>query len=111
MRSLRSAATSIRDTAESAIPLGSGIPLVCGTTLVSDEKLVTVVVPSRFTFSVNPKPSVKSEVNVGVIPTWSENILNANVLPDVETPSGALNAGPKKLTSKESVFPNVKPSK
>ena len=43
---------------------------------------------------VNAKPSVVSLVSVGTVPAVSENMLKANVLPDVETPSGALSAGP-----------------
>jgi hypothetical protein len=58
------------------------------------EKFVGVVDPSRFTLSVTAKPSVVSEVSTGTVPAASENILKANKLPDVETPSGEFIAGP-----------------
>ncbi len=74
---------------------GSGVVLVVvGSTAVCDEKLVKLVVPSRFTFTVKANPSAVSVVRAGTVPAASENILNANVLPEVETPSGALRAGP-----------------
>ena len=63
-------------------------------TVVSVEKLFTVVDPSRFTSIVSAKPSVVSLVSMGMVPAGSENRLKANVLPDVETPSGAESAGP-----------------
>ena len=43
---------------------------------------------------VTAKPSVVSLVSAGTVPSASENMLNAKVLPDVETPSGELSAGP-----------------
>ena len=79
--------------------------------VTAGEKLVTVVVPSRFTFIVKANPSVGSLVSTGNVPAGSKNILKANVLPDVETPSGAFRAGPESVTSKEIVVPNVKLSK
>ena len=83
---------------------GSGTPLV-------GKKLVSVVVPSRFTFTVRAKPSVVLVVSTGIVPAVLENTLKAKVLPDVDTPSGELSAGPYRLTSKERVEPNVKPWK
>ena len=74
--------------------LGSGTPLGSELTMVCDEELVTVVEPSRFTSTVNANPSVVSVVRAGIVPAASEKMLNANVLPEVETPSGELNAGP-----------------
>lgn len=74
--------------------LGSGVVLFRGLTLVCVEKLFTVVVPSKFTLIVAANPSVVSVVNTGIVPAAFENMLNANVLPDVETPSGELKAGP-----------------
>jgi len=70
--------------------LGSGTtPMV-----VCDEKLVTVVVPSRFTSTLKANPSVVSVVRAGIVPAAFENMLKANVLPDVEVPLGELSAGP-----------------
>jgi len=46
------------------------------------------------TLMVAANPLVESVVSVGTVPAASENMLKANVLPDVETPSGAVNAGP-----------------
>ena len=67
--------------------LGSGTtPMV-----VCDAKLVTVVVPSRFTSTLKANPSV---VRAGIVPAAFENMLKANVLPDVEVPLGELSAGP-----------------
>jgi len=43
---------------------------------------------------VAAKPLIVSAVRVGIVPAASENMLNANVLPEVETPSGALREGP-----------------
>ena len=81
-----------------AVPTRAKLPgsgtLLSGVTFVCDEKLVTVVDPSRFTSTVNANPSVVSVVSAGIAPATSENMLNANVLPEVETPSGALRAGP-----------------
>ena len=82
-----------------------------GPTMVSGEKLFTVVVPSRFTPTVKAKPSVVSVVRAGIVPAASENMLKANALPEVETMSGELRAGPLRLTAKEIVVPNVNPSK
>lgn len=79
--------------------------------LVCAEKLVTVVVPSGFTLTTKANPSVVSLVRTGFVPAPSENMLKANVLSDVDTPSGELNAGPYILTSKRRLVPNVNPSK
>ena len=73
--------------------------------MVCADELVTVVDPSKLTSPVNAKPLVVSVVNTGVMPAVSENRLKANVLPEVDTPSGALNAGPYKLTWNDSVEP------
>src|SRR5271169_6534429 len=74
---------------------GSGMAgAVAGTTAPSVEKFVTVVVPSRFTSTVKANPSIVSVVRAGIVPAASENILKANVLPEVDVPSGELNAGP-----------------
>ena len=89
---------------------GSGTAVVCRPE-VCKEKLFTVVVPSRFTFTVNAKPSVVLVVNAGMVPAASENMLNPKVLPEVDTPSGELNAGPNKLKSNERVEPKVNASK
>jgi len=43
---------------------------------------------------VNAKPSVVSLVNTGIVPAASEYMLKANVLPEVDTPFGELNAEP-----------------
>ena len=80
-------------------------------TVVCEEKGVTVVEPSRFTPTVTAKPSAVLEVNAGIVPAASANMLNANALPEVAMPLGALNAGPDTLTSNESVVPNVNPVK
>jgi hypothetical protein len=72
---------------------GSGVA-TDETTLVSADGSVTVVVPSRFKFNAAAKPSVVSVVRTGTVPAESENMLNAKMLPDVDTPSGALSAGP-----------------
>jgi hypothetical protein len=72
---------------------GSGVT-TDETTLVSVDGSVTVVVPSRFTFNVAAKPSIVSVVRVGTVPAVSENMLKAKVLPDADTPSGELSAGP-----------------
>ena len=61
------------------------------------RKFATVVVPFRFTSTVNANPSVVSVVRTGIVPAASENMLKANVLPEVDVPSGELNAGPKRL--------------
>jgi hypothetical protein len=66
---------------------GSGVAVAVAT-VVSVEKLLTVVVPCKFTFTVNAHPSVISLVKTGVVPSASENMLKADVLPDVDTPSG-----------------------
>ena len=97
----------------SAVPintklLGSGTASAAGTTVVWSEKLVTVVVPSGFTSTLNAKP-VRLFVNAGTVPAGFENMLNAKVLPDVEVPSGELKAGPYRLTSNERVEPNLNP--
>src|SRR5271165_1447030 len=74
---------------------GSGTAgVVGGTTVVCSEKLVTVVVPSRFTSTVKANPSVVFAVRTGVVPVASENMLKANVLPEVDVPSGVLKTGP-----------------
>src|ERR1035441_7383625 len=87
-----------------ARPRGSGTE---GNPEICVEKLVTLVVSSRFTFTVNAKPSVVSLVNTGIVPAESENMLNANVLPEVDTPSGELNAGPYRLNWNDSVQGDV----
>jgi hypothetical protein len=75
--------------------LGSGTELTpAGPTVVCDEKFDIVVVPSKFTLTVNANPSTRSLVRAGVVPSGSENTLNANALPEVDVPSGELNAGP-----------------
>jgi hypothetical protein len=56
-------------------------------------------------------PSISSLVKAGVAPAGSENILNANELPDVDVPFGELSAGPYKLTSNFKTLPKVNPSK
>jgi len=94
-----------------SVAVGVFTTVTAGTTPVCDEKEVTVVVPSRFTSTVKAKPSVVSLVSAGIVPAASENMLNANVLPDVDTPSGELRAGPNRLTSNERVEPKVNPSK
>jgi len=79
----------------SAKPFGSGTALTpAGSTLVSDEKFVRVVEPSKFTLTVNAMAFTSSLVRAGVMPSGSENMLKANALPDVDVPSGELNAGP-----------------
>ncbi len=89
--------------------LGSGTVLVTGSTLVWAENLFTVVVPLRFTSTRTAKPSVRLVVSVGMVPAASENMLNANVLPDVELPLGEFNAGPNKLTLNDRLEPNLNP--
>jgi hypothetical protein len=59
---------------------------------------MTVVEPSKFTLTMNPKPFVISEVNAGMVPAASENMLNAKELPEVDTPSGEVNAAPERIT-------------
>src|SRR5260370_37630678 len=90
---------------------GSGTPLIPASPSFRDETLVTVVVPSRFTSTVKAHPCVASVVRAGMVPAGSENMLKANVLPEVEVPSGEVNAGPYRLTSKRRLVPNVNPSK
>jgi hypothetical protein len=60
--------------------------------------LIKVVVPSKFTFMMNVKPLVVSVVNTGFLAAVSANMLNASVLPEVDIPSGEINAGPNTLT-------------
>jgi len=91
--------------------LGSGTAALAEAILVSAEELLTVDVPSRFRSTVKANPSVASAVRAGIVPSESENMLKANVLPDVEVPSGESTAGPYWLTSKERLPPNVKLSK
>jgi hypothetical protein len=62
--------------------------------VVCADEFVMRVVPSRLTSAVNANPSVVSVVRAGIVPAASENMLKANALPDVDTPSGELNAGP-----------------
>jgi hypothetical protein len=76
---------------------GSGVS-ADGTTLVSVDGSVGLVVPSRFTFTVAAKPSVESVVRAGIVPAGSENMLKANALREVDTPSGELTAGRKDLS-------------
>jgi hypothetical protein len=78
--------------------------------VVCREKFDTLVVPSRFSSTVKAQPAAL-DVSVGMVPAASENMLNANVLPEVETPSGELSAGPKRLTWNVSVEANVNPWK
>ena len=73
---------------------GSGDAPADWATVICADEFVTVVVPSRLTFTVNANPLVVSLVSAGMVPAASENILNANVLPEVEAPLGALRAGP-----------------
>jgi hypothetical protein len=80
--------------AKSTKPLGSGTAVTGLPMLVCDEKLVTVAVPSRLTSIVVANPSVRSDVSAGTVPAASENMLNANVLPEVDIPSGEFTAGP-----------------
>lgn len=73
-------------------------------TNVCAEKLVTVVVPSRLIAIKKANPSLVSVVRTGIVPAASENMLKANVLPEVETPSGELTAGLVTLaTSQENI--------
>src|ERR1035437_454062 len=110
----RSASRTIPQNASESPPSkpvpGSGIVLT-GATLVCAEKFVAVVVPSRLTPIVKANPSVVSLVRAGTVPAASANTLKANVLPEVDPPSGELNAGPNKLTVKERVEPYVNPWK
>ena len=55
-------------------------------TAVCAEKFVTVVVPSRFTSIVTANSSVVLVVRTGIVPAASENMLKANVLPEVAVP-------------------------
>jgi len=80
-------------------------------TLVCGEKLVPVVVPSRFTSILNANPFVRSVVKAGTVPATLENMLNAKVLPEVEALSGEFKAGPYRLTLNERFEPNVNASK
>ena len=88
VRTASAAPTSIR------LPGSGTADSGANTTVVCEEKLFTVVLPSRFTSIVNAKPSVVSLVRTGMVPAASENMLKANVLPEVETPSGESMAGP-----------------
>src|ERR1700730_15391225 len=94
-----------RQAARSARLLGSGTARLTGEMVVCDEKLVTVVVPSRFTSTMDANPLVTSVVRAGTVPAASENMLKANLLPDV--PPALLDV----LTSNESVVPYLKASK
>ena len=95
----RSVARNARAVPITARLLGSGTAgPVAGTTVVCAEELVTVVDPSRFTSTVNANPLTVSLVRTGIVPAASENMLKANVLPEVDVPLGELNAGPKRLT-------------
>lgn len=86
------------------LQLGSGTELAV-------MKSVAAVVPSRFTLTTKANPLAESFVNTGVVPAASENMLNANVLPEVDVPSGEFRALPYRLTSKDSFESNVNPSK
>ena len=82
----RKANTSQRPTILTAISgklPGSGTAAVAGTTVVCAEELVTVVVPSRFTSIVKANPLVVSVVRAGIVPAGSENMLKANLLPEL----------------------------
>ena len=72
--------------------------MVAGVTVVCADEFVTVVDPSRFTSIVKAKPLTVSLVRTGMVPAASENMLKANVLPEVDFPSGELKAGPNRLT-------------
>ena len=109
LRRRKSTASQRTMRAIGAKALGSGAAALTGLMLVSDEKLVTEVVPSRLTSTVNAKPSVVSVVSAGVVPAGSENMLKANVVPEVDTPSGVLRAGPLRFKSNEIVLPKVNP--
>jgi len=89
----------------SGTPPGGGDDIIAGVTLVCAELSVTVVEPSRFTSMVKAVPKVVSVVSTGIVPAGSENMLKAKVLPEVDTPSGELSAGPYRLTAKEMVVP------
>ena len=78
--------------------------------LVCEEKSVGVVVPSRFTSTRSANP-LGSPVSAGTLPAASENMLKAKLVPEVDTPSGELNAGPNRAILKERVEPNLKPRK
>jgi len=73
---------------------GSGTVGVTGVTVVGVDELATAVVPSRFTPTVKANPLAVSVVRAGIVPPGSENMLKANTLPDVDVPSGELNAAP-----------------
>ena len=90
---------------------GSGIVVFADATVVCAEELVTVVVPSSFTSTVKANPLVVSVVRTGIVPAASENMLKANLLPDVDVPSGELNAGPNRPTWNDNVEPYLKPSR
>src|SRR5260370_6884352 len=75
---------------------GSGTAFCSGSTLVWREELVTKVVPLRLTSVVNANP-LGSLVNFGTVPAASENMLKANVLPDVDVPSAELKPVPQRL--------------
>src|SRR5580658_3598898 len=77
-------------------PDGSGT--VAETT--SGDTSVLVVVPSVLRLSMKANP-FGSLVSTGMVPAGSENMLNANALPDVPP------ATPDMLTSNESVLPYV----
>ena len=87
---------------------GSGTTLT-GVTVVAIEKFVTEISPSKLIFARAANPSVRSVVSVGMVPAASENMLKANVLPELDVPSGVFTAGPKNLISNTRLEPNVKP--
>jgi hypothetical protein len=72
---------------------GSGTALTFVIT-VSADGLFVKTVPPTFRARVPAKPLTVSEVRTGIVPAASENMLNANALPDMDAPSGEFTAGP-----------------
>jgi len=81
---------AISDTAPGSGTAGA----VIGTTVVCADEFVTGVVPLRLTSAVKAHPLIASVVRTGIVPAASENMLKANVLPEVDVPSSELCAGP-----------------
>src|SRR5258706_5492151 len=89
---------------------GTGTRLATGTPPCGlERKVAGVVVPSKFTLTVNVSP-FGSLVSKGVLPVLS-NIAKPKVLSEVDVPSGAVRAGPSKESRKVMAGPNVNPSK
>src|SRR5580704_16819765 len=86
-----------------AATVATGIPPVAG------GKVVTQVVPSRLTATMNVFP-FGSVVRRGLFPVAS-NIPKAKVLPEVDVPFGELNAGPLNASWNMMLAPNVNPWK